>query len=122
MGTNCLAPYLLTLLLEPMLVRTAATAPPLSVRIIFVVSWMHGPGGKGPGPAEGMSFEKDGTPKVLTGMDNYMQSKVGGCWLAAEFAKQVGDKGILSVVGFFFGIRVLNLTICTEFAPRIDED
>lgn len=99
MSTNCLGPYLLTLLLEPILTRTAESAPPFSVRIVFVVSWMH-PGVQ-PG---GMSFEKDGTPKVLTqtvrGMENYMQSKVGTSWLAAEFAKRLGGKGILSVVCF----------------------
>lgn len=94
MVTNCLAPYLLTILLEPILTRTAASSPSLSVRVVFVVSLMQ----LGT-PAGGMSFDSQGTPKVLPkAMDNYMQSKAGGTWLAAEFAKRLGDKGILSVV------------------------
>jgi retinol dehydrogenase-12 len=94
MGTNCLAPYLLTLLLEPILTRTAASVPSLSVRVVFVVSLIQiGT------PTGGMSFDSQGTPKVLPkALDNYMQSKAGGAWLAAEFAKRLGSKGILSVV------------------------
>ena len=50
-------------------------------------------------PAGGMSFDSQGTPKVLPKpMENYMQSKVGGTWLAAEFAKRLGSRGIFSVV------------------------
>jgi retinol dehydrogenase-12 len=46
-----------------------------------------------------MNFYKDGKPQILTKfMDNYMQSKVGCAWLADEFAKRLGDKGVLSVV------------------------
>jgi hypothetical protein len=46
-----------------------------------------------------MSFDGQGIPKILPKpMENYMQSKVGGTWLAAEFAKRLGSQGILSVV------------------------
>lgn len=100
MVTNCVAPYILTKLLEPILVRTAASSPPFSVRIVFVVALMQFFT-----PAVAMSFDGDGTPKVLPGGrvqtkvgDNYMQTKVGGTWLAAEFANRLGSKGILSVV------------------------
>ncbi|KAJ5619790.1 hypothetical protein N7510_003774 [Penicillium lagena] len=93
MATNCLAPYLLTLLLEPLLVRTAASSTPFSVRVIFVVALMqHGT------PPGAMSFDSNGTPKILPkGFDNYMHSKVGGTWLAAEFAKRFEGKGVLSL-------------------------
>lgn len=51
-------------------------------------------------PGSAISFDANGTPKVLkNAMDNYGQSKVGGTWLAAEFAKRLGSKGVLSVVG-----------------------
>jgi retinol dehydrogenase-12 len=94
MVTNCLAPYLLTLLLEPILVQTAASSPSYSVRIVFVVALMQ----LGTS-AEGISFDEYGTPKIFTtGRDNYMQTKVGETWLAAEFAERLGKKGILSVV------------------------
>jgi hypothetical protein len=50
-------------------------------------------------PVGGMSFAVDGTPRVQPiPMENYMQSKAGECWLAAEFAESIGDKKILSVV------------------------
>lgn len=95
MGTNCLAPYLLTVLLEPILIRTAASAPPLSVRVVFVVSLLQ----LGT-PTSVISFDSQGAPKVLPkAMDNYMQSKAGGSLLAAEFAKRLGSKGIFSLVG-----------------------
>ncbi|KAE9376138.1 putative short-chain dehydrogenase [Stipitochalara longipes BDJ] len=93
MVTNCLAPYLLTTLLEPILIRTAASSPPFSVRVVFVVALMQ----LGT-PAGGMSFDGHGNPKALPkARDNYMQSKVGGTWLAAEFAKHLKSKDILSV-------------------------
>jgi len=51
------------------------------------------------GPAGAMSFDSIGAPKVLpVGMDNYMHSKTGELWLSVEYAKRLGDKGILSVV------------------------
>ncbi|EXJ70452.1 uncharacterized protein A1O5_06521 [Cladophialophora psammophila CBS 110553] len=93
MATNCVAPYLLTTLLEPILIRTAASSPPLSVRVVFVVALMQygNPAGK-------MSFDDHGDPKIPPKQwDTYMQSKVGGTWLAAGFAQQLGSKGILSV-------------------------
>jgi len=94
MVTNCLAAYLLTTLLEPILIQTAAKNPPFSVRVVFVVALMQ----LGT-PAGGMLFDGHGNPKVLPkDRDNYMQSKVGGTWLTAEFAKRLQSKDILSVV------------------------
>lgn len=94
MATNCIAPYLLTVLLEPILTRTAASSPPLSVRVVFVVALMHLGN-----HAASIAFDEHGAPKVPNkDWDTYMQSKVGGTWLAAEFAQRLGDKGILSVV------------------------
>jgi retinol dehydrogenase-12 len=94
MVTNCLAPYLLTIILEPILIRTAASSPPFSVRVVFVVAVMQLGA-----PAGGMSFDGHGNPKILPkDRDNYMQSKVGGTWLAAEFAKRLESKDVLSVV------------------------
>lgn len=94
-GTNCLGPYLLTLLLEPLLASTSTqpNTPAGSVRIVWVVSILQGQLQKG-----GMLFESDGTPKILTKfMANYMQSKVGIAWIAGFFADRLGEKGVLSV-------------------------
>jgi retinol dehydrogenase 12 len=49
-------------------------------------------------PAGGIQFDKNGAPLVLKGMDNYMQSKVGGCWLASKFAERFDKDRIMSVV------------------------
>ncbi|KAH9203315.1 putative short-chain dehydrogenase [Leptodontidium sp. 2 PMI_412] len=94
MGTNCLAPYLMTGLLEPILIRTANTpgTPPNSVRVVFVVSALN----NGFVPGGAMSFDASGTPVVITNkfMGNYMQSKNGGAWLALHFADKLGKHGI----------------------------
>ncbi|KAH8591002.1 hypothetical protein B0O99DRAFT_520362 [Bisporella sp. PMI_857] len=95
-GTNALAPYLMTLLLEPILIRTATATPnvtPFATRIVWVVSALQLLRTKG-----GMDFQKDGSPAILANpMDNYMQSKVGASWLATEFGNRLGSNGILSV-------------------------
>lgn len=96
LGTNCLGPHLMTLLLEPILIRTAALpdTPKFSVRLVWVVSLLQGWS-----PPQGMRYEKDGTPLILKGvMENYMQSKVGAVWLSMDLANRLGKHGILSVV------------------------
>ena len=96
MGTNCLGPYLLTILLESLLVSTAANpnTPISTVRIVWVTSLLQADSREG-----GVNFDRSGTPVILTkGMDNYMQSKAGCAWLANRFAEKLGPKRILSVV------------------------
>jgi len=109
-GTNCLAPYLMTLLLEPILIRTAALpdTPKFSLRIVWVTSLLQAGI-----PPEGIQFETSGTPVVLTKfMENYMQSKVGDAWLAIHFAERLGKDGIMSVVSLMSQVpngRVLSI-------------
>lgn len=47
-----------------------------------------------------MKFDKDGTPVILEKpfMGNYLQSKAGTAWLADEFSRRLGSKGVLSIV------------------------
>ncbi|KAL9031274.1 MAG: hypothetical protein Q9196_000681 [Gyalolechia fulgens] len=96
MATNCLGPFLLNRLLEPLLVRTAESesATRNGTRIVWVSSMITA--GVAPG---GICFEnKSGQPQVLkNAMQNYMQTKVGNLFLASETAKRLGDKGIISV-------------------------
>jgi NAD(P)-dependent dehydrogenase (short-subunit alcohol dehydrogenase family) len=99
MTTNALAPFLLTTLLSPLLTRTAGTAPKDTVRVVFVTSLLQS------GVAAGaMDFDNLGSPRILEKpMQNYMQSKVGGTWLAVEFGRRLGagsarEKGVLCVV------------------------
>ena len=87
-AVHCLAPYLLTALLEPVLLRTAAIMPKFSVRVVFVVSILQ----QAP---DTMLFDSRGSPKVLPkAMDYYMKSKIGEAWIAAEFAKRLQTGGV----------------------------
>jgi len=82
-------------LLEPILTATSTKPdiPAGTVRIVWEVAVLQGQLHK-----EGMQFEEDGTPKVLSKfMANYMQSKVGVAWLAGLFADRLGGMGVLSV-------------------------
>lgn len=58
MGTNCVGPYLLTKLLTPLLVKTAASSPPGSVR----VTWAGSLATVG-SPKNGVIMEENG-PKI----------------------------------------------------------
>ncbi|KAL8671969.1 MAG: hypothetical protein Q9168_003536 [Polycauliona sp. 1 TL-2023] len=98
MATNCLGPYLLNRLLEPILIKTASStsSTPNSTRIIWVSSMLTAAV-----PPGGFTFvnKDNGEPAVLQkAMQNYMQSKVGNLFLASEVAKRLGDSGVISVV------------------------
>ena len=95
MATNCLGPFLLNRLLEPILTRTAqAEQSPNSVRIVWLASMITASV-----PPGGIQFDsQSGTPKVLkNAMQNYMQSKVGNVFLASEAAKRLGRGGVISM-------------------------
>lgn len=97
MATNCLGPFLLNQLLEPILARTAlAEATPDHVRIVWVSSMITASV-----PDGGIQFDKNGNPKVLkNAMQNYMQSKVGNVFLASEAAKHYRKDGVISMVSY----------------------
>jgi retinol dehydrogenase 12 len=97
MATNCLGPFILNKLLEPILTSTAhAESTPDHVRIVWLSSMLTASV-----PPGGIQFdEKNGSPKVLkNAMQNYMQSKVGNVFLASEAAKRLGRDGVISLVG-----------------------
>ncbi|KAI1412091.1 NAD(P)-binding protein [Hypoxylon sp. FL1857] len=94
MGTNAVGPFLLTRLLEPILLRTAAQeGSSRSVRIVWVSSMLDFGTPKG-----GVVWDSQTDAPVLHSdmMANYMQSKAGLTFLGHEFAKRLGDKGIIS--------------------------
>jgi NAD(P)-dependent dehydrogenase (short-subunit alcohol dehydrogenase family) len=95
MGTNCLAPFLLTTLLEPTLRQTAKVEGIATVRVVFVAS-MIDRGAPKPG---GVVLDANGVPlDTFKGMERYMQTKCGDVFLAAEFAKKLRNDNILSLV------------------------
>lgn len=95
MSTNCLGPFLFNSFLEPILKRTAASAPANSVRIIWVTSMVAVST-----PRNGILWdEKTGQPKVLSNsMENYMESKVGNMFFAHELAERMATDGIINLV------------------------
>jgi retinol dehydrogenase 12 len=95
MGTNCLGPFLFSVLLLPILQKTAKEAPQDSVR----VTWSSSITAQTIAPTNGVQFDADGNVKQVLCMSHltYGQSKAGNNFLAAEFARRYGKDGIISV-------------------------
>ncbi|KAL8388214.1 hypothetical protein RB595_009377 [Gaeumannomyces hyphopodioides] len=95
LGTNCVGHFLLTRLLTPALVATAASAPPASVRVVWVSSsaaelLSPSPGGLDVG---NLDYKK----KDERGEVRYGVSKAGNYLHAAEFARRLRAQGVVSV-------------------------
>ena len=97
MGTNCLGPFLLNKLLQPLLLQTASRSEAGSVRVVWVTSLLANAGSQ---LEKGGIFwdEENKEPRRGDGMKNYMQSKVGDVFLAKEWGERVGKaNGVVSV-------------------------
>ncbi|KAF5588062.1 light induced alcohol dehydrogenase Bli-4 [Fusarium pseudoanthophilum] len=94
MGTNCLGGYLLSRLLEELLVRTTVVADEGTVRVIWLASTLQMGTPKG-----GLVWDEvKKEPKVVKDqMENYMMSKAGNLLLAHETSRRLGSQGIISV-------------------------
>lgn len=94
MGTNCLAPFLLTKLLLPMLLQTAKYSPEASVRVVFtssgVIEVAGPPGGLSLAELVPGNYSKDIT-------SNYSSSKAGNWFLASGFDRITRGDGIVCV-------------------------
>ncbi|KAI1434879.1 short-chain dehydrogenase [Xylaria sp. CBS 124048] len=93
LGTNCLGHFLLTQLLTPVLVATAKNAPRASVRVVWVsssVAEVMSP--KGGVELDNLDYKRDVDYTLKYGI-----SKAGLYYLAAEFARQHREDGIISV-------------------------
>lgn len=94
LGTNCVAPFLFTKFLHPILAKTAKTTPKDSVRIVWVSSngaEILSP--KGGVELENMDYKIDRIP-----FWKYGASKAGNILYASEFAKRAKSEGIISTV------------------------
>ncbi|OJI85469.1 hypothetical protein ASPTUDRAFT_41732 [Aspergillus tubingensis CBS 134.48] len=98
LGINCAAPYLLTTLLSDVLTRTAAHAPPDSVRVIWSSSMIV----ETLAPRGGVPAKELDNPSSNV-YRNYAISKTGNWFLADRFAKKFAaaagkdEKAVVSV-------------------------
>jgi retinol dehydrogenase-12 len=100
-ATNVYGPFLLSILLHPLLVETAKKAETGSVRIVWAASHaadLFGPPG-------GVTFVKDTVvngkgimmiKEDFKGGPSYAQSKAADIMLAVECARRWGDDGVIS--------------------------
>ncbi|RGP74024.1 hypothetical protein FSPOR_1719 [Fusarium sporotrichioides] len=93
MGVNCLAPFLLTKLLLPVLKRTATISSEPSIRVIFVASGMVDSSPPGGIPLD--ELRPGNQSKDLS--RNYTISKTGNWFLASEFDRRMRANGIVFI-------------------------
>ncbi|KAH8812967.1 short-chain dehydrogenase [Xylogone sp. PMI_703] len=93
LGCNCVAHFLLTKLLYPVLLQTVDLAAPNSVRVCWTGSLtaeLHAP--KGVINFNDINHEKGGSQNV-----KYGQSKAANILLGSEFAKRDSESGVLNL-------------------------
>ncbi|KAF3003771.1 hypothetical protein E8E13_009981 [Curvularia kusanoi] len=94
LGTNCLAPFLFTKLLTPMLVQTAKSSPAGSVRVV----WVSSSAAEVVAPLGGLDMENlDFKKKDLSATAKYGVSKAGNILHAIEYQRRYKDKGVVSI-------------------------
>ncbi|KIW12437.1 hypothetical protein PV08_09714 [Exophiala spinifera] len=94
MGTNCVAPFLLTKLLLPVMLKTAQAASKGSVRVVFASSGII----EMTGPPGGVSLDELAPGNYAKDKNhNYSASKAGNWFLASEFDKRLRKDGIVCV-------------------------
>jgi NAD(P)-dependent dehydrogenase (short-subunit alcohol dehydrogenase family) len=94
MGINCVAPFLLTKFLLPIIRKTALTAPKGSVRVVFASSGII----EMTGPPGGVSLNELVPENYASDKNhNYSASKAGNWFLASEFDKRLRGDGIVCV-------------------------
>jgi retinol dehydrogenase 12 len=116
LATNTIGPFLLTKLLEPILLRTARQSVPGSVRIVWVASIIALGSPKG-----GVVWDnRTGAPKLFKDPStNYMQSKAGLVFLAHEYARKLGRAGIISVVKSHLTCERITQSLLTAYSRYI---
>ena len=92
LGTNCVAPFLFTKLLTPLLVSTAKSAAPGSVRVVWVSSSAISRSPPGGVILNNMDYKKDTGAWAKYGI-----SKAGNYYYGTQFAKLHKGDGIISV-------------------------
>ena len=93
LATNCLGPFLLTKLLQPLLTAAVPDAAPGTVRVVWTSSQVV----ELSAPPEGMIMSELTNPPK-DNVRNYTNSKLGNWFLAVEMARRYGpEQGLVSV-------------------------
>lgn len=92
LGTNCLGPYLFTLLILPSLQAAAKNSPPGTVRIVWSSSIVV----DASAPKNGFEMSEITCPSKHQGR-NYTNSKTANWFLASQFGYRVRRDGIVSM-------------------------
>jgi len=93
LGVNCLGSFLFTKLLTPVLIKTAQTAPPNTVRVVWVSSTIDLAAAKNVGiPIDNLDYHRK-----VGGMDRYGLSKTGNWLHAVEYARLHKANGLISM-------------------------
>ncbi|KAH8597208.1 hypothetical protein B0O99DRAFT_569034 [Bisporella sp. PMI_857] len=93
LGTNCVAPFLFTKLLTPILLKTAKEATAGSVRVI----WVSSSATDHFSPKNGIDMDNLDYKVDKSTYEKYGVSKAGNFYHGTEFAKLYGSEGILSL-------------------------
>ncbi|CZT10000.1 related to Oxidoreductase, short-chain dehydrogenase [Rhynchosporium agropyri] len=93
LGTNCVAPFLFTKLLTPILKSSARENAPASTRVV----WVSSSAAEFVSPKGGVDLANLDYKKDQSAMHKYGVSKAGNLYHAKEFAKIYGGDGIVSV-------------------------
>ncbi|KAE9365733.1 NAD(P)-binding protein [Stipitochalara longipes BDJ] len=93
LGTNCIGTFLFTQLLTPILLSTAKSSPPSTVRVI----WVSSSAAEGLSPKGGVDMQNLGYKVEKLGMMKYGISKAGNYLHATEFSNRYGGEGVLSI-------------------------
>lgn len=96
LGTNNVAPFLLTKLLHPILAKTASTAQKDCVRVV----WVSSSGTEVYSPKGGVDMDNLDYKNEKNVWWKYGTSKAGNVLHSSEFAKRFQSEGIISVVRF----------------------
>ena len=96
LGTNCVAPFLFTKLLTPILVRTAISSPAGSVRVI----WVSSSAAEVVAPRGGVDLDNLHFHKDQEATTKYRISKGGNVLHAIEYQRRYKGEGVISTVSF----------------------
>ncbi|KAH8801377.1 hypothetical protein F5884DRAFT_904244 [Xylogone sp. PMI_703] len=92
LATNCIGPFLFTKLLHPILVSTATSAPPGSVRVIWLGSIVI----QLQAPKAGMDIDNlDYKKKSEDDATRYAISKAGNLFIGCEWARRDAKSGVM---------------------------